>query len=79
MGIIYSVMKMVYSRIRELREDNDLTQTAVSKAINLSQRSYSYYEAGERMIPPEILGALADFYSVSVDYLMGRTDKRGAP
>lgn len=63
-----------YKRIRELREDNDLTQKKVGEAINLPQRTYAYYESGQRMIPPEVLCALADFYHVSVDYLLGLTD-----
>lgn len=64
-----------YTRIRELREDNDLTQTKIGAIIGVSQRTYAHYETGDRMIPPEILCALADFYKVSVDYLLGRTDK----
>ena len=64
-----------YERIRALREDNDLTQAKVGKAIGIGQRTYAYYESGERMIPPEVLCALADLYGVSVDYLLGRTDK----
>ena len=63
-----------YKRIRELREDNDLTQKKVGEAINLPQRTYAYYESGQRMIPPEVLCALADFYHVSVDYLLGLTN-----
>ena len=63
-------------RIRELREDADLTQAQVGKAINVPQRTYAYYESGQRMIPPQVLCALADFYQVSVDYLLGRTDKK---
>ena len=64
----------LYPRIRELREDHDLTQKKLGEAINLPQRTYAYYESGQRMVPPEVLGALADFYGVSVDYLLGRTD-----
>ena len=64
----------LYPRIRELREDHDLTQKKLGEAINLPQRTYAYYESGQRMIPPEVLCALADFYGVSVDYLLGRTD-----
>jgi len=66
---------MFYRRIRDLREDNDLTQEQVGKAINVPQRTYSHYETGTRMIPPNVLVALADFYGVSVDYLLGRTDR----
>lgn len=68
-------MSMIYSRIRELREDKDLTQTQLGKIINVTQRTYSYYENGQRMIPPDILIKLADFHNVSVDYLLNRTDK----
>lgn len=67
---------MIYKRIRDLREDAELTQTYVGKAINVTQRNYSYYENGERMIPPQVLCALADFYGVSVDYILNRTDER---
>ena len=48
-------------RIRDLREDSDLTQTQIAQAINITQRSYSYYETGTHMIPPWVLSALADF------------------
>lgn len=65
-----------YQRIRDLREDADLTQEQMGKAINVPQRTYAYYESGQRMIPPRVLIALADFHRVSVDYLLGRTDKR---
>ena len=63
-----------YRRIRELREDSDLTQAKIGAAINVPQRTYAYYESGERMLPPKVLCALADFYGTSVDYLLGRTD-----
>lgn len=65
-----------YERIRELREDADLTQQKVGQAINVPQRTYAYYESGQRMIPPPVLCALADFYDVSVDYILGRTNNR---
>lgn len=63
-----------YRRIRDLREDADLTQQQVGNAINVPQRTYAYYESGGRMIPPHVLVALADYYNVSVDYLLERTD-----
>ncbi len=70
-------MKMKkYRRIRDLREDRDLTQSQVGAAVHLPQRTYAYYESGQRMIPPEVLCALADLYQVSVDYLLERTDRR---
>lgn len=65
-----------YQRIRDLREDRDLTQAQVGAAIHIPQRTYAYYESGQRMIPPSVLCALADLYHVSVDYLLGRTDRR---
>ena len=65
-----------YERIRNLREDFDLTQAEVGKQINVPQRTYAYYESGERMIPPQVLVALAQFYHVSVDYLLGLTDQK---
>ena len=65
-----------YQRIRDLRKDADLTQAQVGAAINVPQRTYAYYESGQRMIPPHVLCALADFYQVSVDYLLGRTSRR---
>ena len=68
-----------YGRIRALREDADLTQEKVGKAIGLPQRTYAYYESGQRMIPPLVLCALADFYQVSVDYILERTDRKQWP
>lgn len=65
---------MLIKRIKDLREDHDLTQMKVGKSIGISQRLSSYYERGERSVPPEILIALADFYKTSVDYILGRTD-----
>lgn len=64
-----------YQRIRDLREDADLTQKQVGEAINVPQRTYAYYESGQRLVPPQVLCALADFYDVSVDYILGRADK----
>lgn len=66
---------MLYQRIRELREDHDLTQVQMGKILSCSQRVYSNYERGELDIPTEILIKLADFYEVSVDYLLNRTEK----
>ncbi|MCI9120723.1 MAG: helix-turn-helix transcriptional regulator [Oscillibacter sp.] len=63
-----------YSRIRAFREDRDLTQTDMAKALNCSQRIYSNYERGDVDIPTEILRALALFHGTSVDYLLELTD-----
>lgn len=64
----------MYRRIRNLREDKDMTQTEVAKMLTMSQTGYSKYETGENDIPTNILVKLADFYDVSVDYLLNRTD-----
>lgn len=66
---------MLYQRIRELREDHDLTQVQMGKILSCSQSVYSNYERGELDIPTEILIKLADFYEVSVDYLLNRTEQ----
>ena len=66
---------MLYQRIRELREDHDLTQVQMGKILSCSQRVYSNYERGELDIPTEILIKLAHFYEVSVDYLLNRTEQ----
>lgn len=63
------------TRIRSLREDNDLTQKELSDFLNISQVAYSYYELDKRSIPIELLSKLADFYHTSVDYLLYRTDE----
>ena len=66
---------MVYRRIRDLREDNDYTQQQVADILLINRRTYSGYETGTRMIPPEILIGLADLYGVTVDYLLGRAER----
>ena len=67
---------MLYKRIRDLREDKDLTQKQMGEILACSQRVYSNYERGELDIPTEILIKLADFHHVSVDYILNRTDKK---
>lgn len=62
------------TRIKNLREDHDLTQKELSSFLNISQVAYSYYEINKRSIPLELLSKLADFYNTSVDYLLYRTD-----
>ena len=64
------------TRIKDLREDFDLTQFEISKMLNISQVAYSYYELNRRNIPVEILMKLADFYNTSVDYLLYRTENK---
>lgn len=64
----------MYQRIRNLREDKDMTQAQMSRILSCSQRVYSNYESGDIDIPTAILIKLADFHGVSVDYLLDRTD-----
>lgn len=66
----------MYKRIRELREDHDLTQREVAEILGMSQTGYSKYETGTNDIPTAVLIKLADFYETSVDYLLGRTNER---
>lgn len=61
-------------RLKYLRESKLLTQTQVAKAIFCSQRAHSHYETGQRDIPTQTLIRLADFYNVSVDFILGRTE-----
>lgn len=65
---------MIYKRLRDLREDNDLTQQYVANLLNVAQRTYSHYELGTASISVEHLSILADFYKTSIDYLIGRTN-----
>lgn len=64
----------MYPRIRNLREDKDLTQTQMGDVLSCSQRVYSNYERGDIDIPTTTLIKIADFHKVSVDYLLGRTN-----
>lgn len=68
------MIKLIYRRIRDLRKDRDLTQAQLGAAIGIPQRTLSYYENGQRMLPTEVLSAIADFFGVSVDYILERTD-----
>lgn len=63
-----------YSRLRDLREDRDLSQTQIAKLLFITQQQYSLYETGQRDIPTAFLITLADFYGTSTDYILGRTD-----
>lgn len=64
----------MYSRIRELREDNDLKQRELAEILNCSQRVYSNYERGDLDIPTEILIKLSNYYNISIDYILNNTD-----
>ena len=64
------------NRLKEIREDKDLTQTEVAKILNMSQTGYSKYEVETNDIPTEVLKKLARFYNTSIDYLLYMTDNR---
>ena len=64
----------MYKRLKDLREDKDLTQTKLAKILNMSQTGYSKYETGENDIPTQILIALANLYETSIDYILEQTD-----
>ena len=66
----------MYRRIRDLREDRDLTQKEIAQMLGMSQTGYSKYETGENDIPTVVLMKLADFYQTSTDYILGLTDNK---
>ena len=67
-------MALVRNRIRDLREDHDLTQQQVASAIGITQRKYSYVETETQPLTDELLVKLADYYKVSIDYLLFQTN-----
>lgn len=64
----------MYNRIRDLREDHDMSQTQVAKILGMSQTGYSKYETGENDLPTAVLIKLARLYDTSIDYILGETD-----
>ena len=66
----------MYKRLRELRENKELSQSRLAEIIGMSQTGYSKYETGENDIPTAILIKLARFYDTSIDYLLGETDDK---
>lgn len=66
---------MIIDRLKDIREDRDLNQIEIAKILKVTQAQYSRYELGINVMPIEKLCILADFYKVSVDYLLGRTDE----
>ena len=68
---------MEYHRIKDLREDNDLSQRQVAEHLSIAQRTYSGYENGSRNIPVQVVVALARFYHTTTDYLLNLSDERG--
>lgn len=65
-----------YQRIRDLREEKELSQKIIAKYLNVKQNTYSRYETNDRNIPLEVIAQLADYYETSVDYIIGRTNER---
>ena len=68
-----------YRRIRDMREDHDKTQTEIANYLKISQQHYSQYETGKRQIPLDKMIMLAELYSVSMDYMTGRTNRAENP
>lgn len=67
---------MYFKRLKDLREDKDLFQKDIASLLNISQQYYSEYETGKRSLPIELLIILANFYNVSTDYILERTNKK---
>lgn len=63
-------------RLRDLREDNDLKQYQIAKLLNIKQNTYSQYKNEKQEIPIDLLWKSADFYKTSIDYIVGRTNKK---
>ena len=66
----------MYKRIRDLREDRDLTQEQIGQLLNMSQTGYNQYEIGKNDVPTKILIELAKFYNTSIDYILELTDEQ---
>ena len=67
---------MIKTRLRDLREDKDLSQAELCTMINCKQQAYSYYESGSRTLPYELLIELSLFYETSTDYILYKTDEK---
>lgn len=67
---------MYLKKLKDLRIDNDLYQKEVANILNITRQQYGLYECGKRDIPIDLLIKLADFYHVSTDYILGRTNKK---
>ena len=69
-------MRGCFMRIKDLREDNDITQKEIADYLHIKQNTYSQYENGKRQLPIDMLIALARFYNTSTDYILGLTDEK---
>ena len=67
---------MNISRLKGIREDKDLNQSDIAKALGIKQQQYSEYEIGKRLIPINYLSDLADYYDTTIEYLLSKTDER---
>lgn len=67
---------MAFQRIRDLREDRDMTQADIAKELHISQQAYSNYELGQRDIPTDIIIALAEIHKTNADYILGLTNNK---
>lgn len=65
-------------RLKDLREDLDLTQSEIASYLHIKQNTYSQYENGQRQLPVDVLIALAKYYNVSTDYILGLTDTKSS-
>lgn len=72
-------MQYYYRRIRDMREDHDKKQSEIANLLKITQQQYSLYESGKREIPLHMMIQLADLYSVSLDYMTGRTNRAENP
>ena len=79
MYTITEVIDLKFARLKDLREDNNLTQQQVSDLLGIQQTVYSRYERGAQDIPVRHLLVLADYYHTSTDYLLGRTNNPAPP
>ena len=66
----------MFTRIKDLREDKDLTQSEMAKILHCTQQAYSHYERGTRDLLTSVLISLADFHETTTDYILGRTNKK---
>ncbi len=67
---------MYYKRIRDLREDHDLTQAQLAQILKITRQQYGLYESGKRTIPIDLLVIIADYYNVSIDYIVSRSNSK---
>ena len=67
---------MYFKRLKDLREDNDLTQENIAKILNITRQQYGLYENGKRTIPIDLLINISKYYKISIDYIVGLTNNK---